>query len=439
MFRLSILINQDEFILHGEDMTSPLRGCVRQPTENLASGHCLEKLDLVLQGSQNELRSFILRLQTIVERLRLGHEIWLALQPDATGEVYQSRLYAGKFGWLLNSVRLKGIGIRLELERQNFWQLPWRKLALTNVHGSLVQDGLQIDNRADSLSGKQNWCWLAGSSLLGDLAAPVRVHLRHDIGPAEDIDRVMMGLSSGHNQPLDVLEGELADSPVTYGSIIDTSCHGNAFGLVQWDGTIVQRVLSWILPGSTFQGLAGKQIRPLVRLVNLAGLKDGTWLSWKLYHGGLVYQSAAQQLSRDRSLQVLPSIHLPTLPNQHSNWADLRLELHAHNRETGTNQLAIDAIFLFFRESWRQFSAMSHGKLAFGEELIDQCDQSVPYIHIAYTDSDLHAYQTLGNGLWLIPGEDHVLQVLWDTGLEMPLEMSCHLEVEYQPRVRMLT
>ena len=439
MHRLSIMVNQNELVLHGIGITAPLRGCARQPTQFLPSGRCLETLDLVSQGSPNQQRVLINRLNTILERIRLGHDVWLLLQPEADAETYQSRLYSGNFNWILNSVLPKGIGIRLELQRQDFWHLPWRTLALNNIHSSLVEDGIQIDNRTDSQSGNQNWCWLAGDSLLGDMPAPLRVHLRHDIGPAQDIDRVVMALGTGRNSPLAVLEGELAESQLNYGSVLDSSCHAGAFGLVQWDGSVALKVLSWLLSGNTFQGLAGRQVRPLMRLVNPAGLKADTWLSWKLYHGGLVYQSAAQQLTLDRTLQVLPAIHLPVLPNPDGIWADLRLELHAQNREPGSTQLTVDAVFLFFTDSWRQFNAMPNGKLAFGEQLVDQCDQLNPYIHITNTAKDQHAYQVLGNGLWLIPGEDHVLQLLWDTGLAMPLDISCHLQLEYQPRVRMLS
>ncbi len=439
MIRLSIKINQDEIVLHGEGTTSPIQGCVRQPTQFLSSGHCLEKLDLVLQGSQSQLRVVITRLQTLLERIRLGHDVWLLLTPDHTSEPYQSRLVGGSFGWILNSIKPKGIGIRLELERQDYWQLPWRSLALSNVHGSALEDGIQIDNRCDSQSGKQNWCWLAGEALLGDLPAPIRVRVRHDIGLPQNIDRVMIGLNAGRTAPLAVLEGEQADSTLNFGSVMDPDCHAGAYGLVQWNSTNALKILSWMLPGSQFQGLAGRQLRPLVRLINPLSMKEGTWISWKLFHGGLVYQSGSYELTIDRALQLLPAIQLPRLHGSQDSWADLRLEMHAQNRLAGSTELAIDCIFLFFTDGWRQFIAAQGGRLAFGEELIDQGDLSQPYIHITHTASDQHAFQAHGNGLWLVPGEDHLVQLLWDIGLEMPMDMSCHLRLEYQPRTRMLT
>ena len=173
MKRLAIIINQDEFVLHGSGSALALRGCQRHPSQRLPSGLSLEKLDLIVQGTATQTRALISQLQMLVERMRLGHSAWLALQPDDSAAVYHSRLYAADFNWILGSVQAKGIGIRLELHRQDFWQLPWQPLALNNSHGNAVTDGLQIDNRADGAG--QNWCWIAGEGLLGDLPAPVRL------------------------------------------------------------------------------------------------------------------------------------------------------------------------------------------------------------------------------------------------------------------------
>jgi hypothetical protein len=436
MKRLAIIINQDEFVLHGSGSALALRGCQRHPSQRLPSGLSLEKLDLIVQGTATQTRALISQLQMLVERMRLGHSAWLALQPDDSAAVYHSRLYAADFNWILGSVQAKGIGIRLELHRQDFWQLPWQPLALNNSHGNAVTDGLQIDNRADGAG--QNWCWIAGEGLLGDLPAPVRLQLQHDLNPAESLDQIMLGWGSAVATPLAVLEGESADSLLNFGVVMNSSCHAGAYGLVQWDNPDAIRVLSWVLPGSAFAGMAGRQVRPLVRLVNPTGLRPETWLSWKLYHGRLVFQSGTQLLSLERELQLLPMICLPNLSNVDVPWSDLRLELYAHNRNPGTTHLALDAVFLFFTDGWRQFAALPDGELAFGQTLIDAVDQEQPYIHLAQTQKNQHAYQGIGNGLWLLPGEDHVLQMMVDVGLSMPLGMNYHIQLEYQPRRRML-
>lgn len=436
MQRLSIKIQEDEFILHGNGRPVGLRGCTRQPARRLASGLSLEQLDLVLQGTPSQTRSLIIQLQTLLERVRLGHAAWLQLQPDDGLDVYQSRIYAGDFNWILGSVQPKGIGIRLELQRQDYWQLPWRALALTNSHGMAVTDGLQIDNRMDS-SG-QNWCQIAAGQLLGDLPAPVRIQLHNDLNPLENLDQIIIGWGSGFSSPLPALEGELALSVLNFGAVMNANCHAGAYGLVQWESAEAMRVLSWVLPGAAFSGLAGKQLRPLVRLLNPAGLHADTWLSWKLYQGSLVFQSSAQKLSLDRELQVLPLLCLPSLSNIEEPWNDLRLELYAQNRNPGASHLAVDAVYLFYTDGWRQFAALEDGELAFGQTLIDQCDLQQPYIHLAQTQKNQHAYQVLGNGLWLVPGQEHVLQLFYDAGMSMPLTMNCRLQLEYQPRRRML-
>ncbi|MDO9084827.1 MAG: hypothetical protein Q7U53_01360 [Anaerolineaceae bacterium] len=438
MFRLSIKIQQDEFVLHGTGIAAPLRGCVRQPTQRLPSGLCLEKLDLVSQGTPYQSRTLIIRLQTLVERIRLGHTLYLVCQTDEQSEPYQSRLFAGEFSWILGSVQPKGIGIRLELQREDYWHLPWRPLALNNCHGNGVLDGLQMDNRDDNPVNRQNWCWLAGEDLLGDLPAPLRLHLHHDLQSINSLDAIYIGLGSARITPLAVLEGEQGSSQLNFGAVMNADCHAGAYGLVQWESSAALRILSWVIPGAAFHALARAQLRPLVRLVNPSSLRAETWLSWKLYFGSLVFQSAARQLTVGRQLQLLPIICLPALSNSEVPWNDLRLELHAQNRNPGATHLALDAVFLFFTDGWRQFTALPDGKLAYGETLIDQSDQQQPYIHLAQTQTNQQSYQVLGNGLWLLPGEDHVLQVLFDNGQNMPLDAGCHVQLEYQPRTRML-
>jgi len=436
MQRLLIKIMQDELVLYGQGRLTGVHGCLRQPTQRLPSGLCLEKIDLILQGTANQTRAVISRLQTVVERIRLEHITWLEIQPDDDARTYQSRLHALDFNWILGSVQPKGIGLRLEIQRTDFWQLAWQPLALNNNHASGVTTGIQLDNRADG--NGQNWCWIAGEDILGDLPAPLRLHLRHDLNSVENLDQIMVGWGRGITQPIPVLEGEAADSLLNYGAVLQASCHDGAYGLVQWDSTDAIRVLSWVLPGVDLAGMASRQIRPLVRLVNPAGIRPGTWLSWKLYHGSLVFQSATQQLSMDRELQLLPMICLPSLSNAEVPWSDLRLELHAHNRNPGSTHLALDAIFLFFTDGWRQFQALPHGELAFGHTLIDTSEGEGPYIHLVQTQKNQHAYQVLGNGLWLVPGQVHLLQILVDAGTLMPLGMNYHVQLEYQPRRRML-
>lgn len=436
MQRLAIKINEDEWVLHGSGKAVGLQGCQRNPTQRLPNGACLEKLDLILQGNPNRTRALIIQLQSLIERLRLGQPAWLCLQPDAEVAVYQSRLLAADFQWITGSVQVQGIGIRLEMQREDFWQLPWQPLPLSNRYGTAVTDGIRIDNRADA--NGQNWCSIAGEGLQGDLPAPVRIRILHDVDANTILDQIFIGWGSTVTLPLPPVEGEMAESNLNYGGIIHAAYHGGGYGLVQWDTTAAIRLLSWVLPGAEFNGLGSRQLRPLVRLVNPPGLTADTWVWWKLFHGSLVYQSSPQLLSRERALQALPLICLPANPLSGEPWNDLYLEIHAQNRTAGNHQLAVDAIFLFYTDGWRQFQTMENGKLEFGQTLIDTSDQVQPFVQLSHTHKNQRAYQAQGNGLWVLPGQNHLLQFLVDAGSEMPLDVSFHLKLEYQPRRRML-
>jgi len=436
MEKIALKFGANELVLHGSGRLPVLRGCLRQPAQRLPDGSVQEKLDLVLQGSTAQTRAFISLLQTIIARVPLQPPVDLIIHSGSPALAYSSRVLAASFNWIVGSNQARGIGIRLEVRRPDYWTLPWQPLPLRNVYGSGATSPLRVDNRADSQG--VNACWVDGADLTGDLPAPLRLSIHHDLKPGVSIDSIRLGMGRCRRSPLAVLEGEAASSMLSFGVVTQPACHGGAYGLVQWEYSGALRILTWVLPGAAFTALAGARLKPLMRLVNPAAIREGTWLSWKLYHGSLVYQSAACPLARDRELQEMPPICLPSLPASPHTWNDMSLELFAHNRAGGICQLALDAVFLFFSDGWRQFNALPQGRLAYGETLIDTADEEMPYCHLSQPDKIQHAFRVSGAGIWLLPGEDHVLNILLDTGVAMPLDLSVHMAAQVQPRARLL-
>ena len=170
MHSIYLKINQDVFPLHGEGITPPLRGCSRQASQPLSNGHCLERLILVIQGTPAQGRQILARLQSFLERIRLGQEATIHLQVEPRSDFYHSRLYRGDFTWVADSVQVKGFGVQLELERDDFWEGATHSLPLSNRHGTQVSGGLLVDNRADG-NGENQVTW-ASARGAGRTACP---------------------------------------------------------------------------------------------------------------------------------------------------------------------------------------------------------------------------------------------------------------------------
>ena len=255
MFALSIKIKNDELVLHGADVQAPLRGCHRRVPGQLANGHSLETIELVIEGQPGQWRPLIARLQSFLERIRLGQNAVLRLTTDSRSDPYESRLYGGNFTWMAGSLQPKGIGLRLELERDDFWELPLRAIPLSNRYGSQVVDGLRVDNRLDALG--ENHVFWPDDAVSGDMPAALQIRLINDRQEGLEIDSLYLGSSRACSQDLPVLEGEAAASPENFSVVADSSCNGAACGRVQWSSTEELELYSWQIPGEQLVNFNG--------------------------------------------------------------------------------------------------------------------------------------------------------------------------------------
>jgi hypothetical protein len=431
MFALSLIIKEDRLELHGSSLTPPLRGCVRHTPERLQNGHCRERLDLVLQGSPGESRPFIACLQSFLERIRLGQPAHLQLQSEPRLEAASSRVYAGDFTWINGSVQPRGIGLRLELERDETWFYPWRSLPLSNRYGDRVVGGIRVDNRCDSLG--ENMVRVAAADISGDLPAPLRLTLRNDILGEQHIRNLCLGMRREVNA-LPLLEGESAQSELTFGVVPSAACNGAAYSLVQWSASTEHCLLYWVVSSAVIQGLHGAALRPLARFA-LAPDQE-LWLYWRVLQGGLYYRSSPQRIQAGLQLQWLPLICLPGAMPGFGSPADLRLELWGCAAAAGNHSLALDAVFLFGLDGWRSLHPLEGGSLAYGQSLVD--DHAQARAVVVVEGGMQSTYRTAGSGLWLAAQQSCLLQVLYDHGAGCAVEGAIHLAAEVQPRVRVL-
>ncbi|PKN85377.1 MAG: hypothetical protein CVU46_11240 [Chloroflexi bacterium HGW-Chloroflexi-8] len=436
MHAIYLKINQDVFTLHGEGLAPPLRGCSRQPTQLLSNGHCLERLILVIQGTPAQSRQVLARLQSFLERIHLGQEAALHLQVEPRSDFYHSRLYRGDFTWVANSVQVKGFGLELELERDDFWEGATHSLPLSNRHGTQVSGGLQVDNRSDGY-GENQLTWASGE-VLGELPTPAQLFIIHDQDPTHSFRNIYTGMLRGIEDNLPVIEGELADSGVTFNIMLDPACNGGSYGRAQWSGNTEMQLFSWNFSQVFTGSLTGLPLRPYLRFPVGFVCEQDIWLYWTLDQDGLIYQSEPIRLETDRQLQALPILRLPAACSAYENLADIQVNLVGKAVSSGPHTLSLDAVFLLGLDGFRHYQALEGGQLNSGKTLVDLNDQSPPILVNEQDQKIQRTFQSTGAGIWLTPYEHQSLGILLDQGADMPLGSSVRVEIRYRPRVRVL-
>ena len=435
MYALSIKIKNDELVLHGNNVQMPLRGCVRQSEQRLSDGHCLETLDLVIEGQPGQSRPVITRLQSFLERIRLGQPAMLELKPDSRSEAYQSRLYAGEFTWIVGSNQPKGVALRLKLERADFWELPLQAVPLRNRYGSAVVDGLRLDNRLDE-NGENQVFW-AAEAIQGDLPTPLLVRLNHDVQPDLVIEQLNLGSARACTQDLPILEGEAATSPFSLSVMLDSSCNGGAYGQVTWNSDQDVALMSWVIPAAQWVQFAGRALRPLLRFLSGESYPADVWLRWEIRQGGTIYQSAACPLQPGRQLQFLPDLRMPSLPYGYETAADVQVVLYGRS-STPDAVMELDAIFLMGLDGWQQLQPVDGAQFVYGSAMVADSNLDYPLLVNLNNQTVQRTYRFNGRGLWSTPMEDQALQLVFEHEGQMALDGQLRVQIFYRPRVRVL-
>ncbi|OJX39943.1 MAG: hypothetical protein BGO78_14240 [Chloroflexi bacterium 44-23] len=436
MYSLSLCIENDQIGLHGPQTTLPLHGCRRLPGQRLANNHTLEVLELILQGSAGQNRAWIGRLQSFLQRINQGQSAVLSLQSEPREFPYESRIYSADFQWIVGSLQPKGIGLRLQLERDDFWEGPAYSLPLSNRYGSRVTGGLRVDNRADTF-GENQVRWLA-EDVSGELPAPAQLLLAHKLGS----NAVPQNMYAGHLRAVEdnlaVLEGETAASDLSNTLLPDAGCQGGVYRQVEWQGSAEQELLRWQFEDVFKAVLQSVRVRPFLRLPAAAPVVETCWLRWVISQGGIVYQSQMVSLQPGLQLQALPILQLPATHSKYPHPASYRVSLLIQAQGEGSHVLAVDAIFLLGLDGWRHFQPYPGGSLMAGQTLIDFGAEQQPLLLEDQSGTVAQTYAGLGGGIWVCPYEDQSFQFLADSGTLMPLDAYLELEIRYRPRVRML-
>lgn len=436
MYSLSLHINNDELALHGPGAINPLHGCSRLPGQRLSNDHMLEQMELTLEGTPGQNRAWLARLQSFLQRIRNGMPAVLTLQSELRDFPYESRVYGGEFQWIRGSLQPQGFGLRLQLERDDFWEAPLRALPLSNRYGSAVVSGLRVDNRAD-LNGQNDVNWLA-EEVKGEMPAPAQLVLEHSLAEESEFQNIYAGLLRAIQAPLASLEGEHAQCGLVNSIVSDPNCQGGAYRQVEWQGVDARELMRWSFQ-EVFSGSSlGLAIRPFLRVPVPLSTAQDIWLRWVITQGGTVYQSQWQNVLPGQQLQALPLLQLPAPCSGFEHAVDYEVALWARSDLDCVHTLAVDSVFLLGLDGWRHFQPVVNGCLGFGKSLLDFSGDDQVLVVDNVTQGIARTYASHGAGLWIYPWEDQRLHLIADNGSLMPLDASLLVKIYYRPRVRML-
>ena len=389
----------------------------------------------MIEGQPGQWRPLIARLQSFLERMRLGQNAVLQLTVESRSEPYESRLYGGNFTWMAGSLQPKGIGLLLELERDDFWELPLRAIPLSNRNGSQVVDGLRVDNRLDAL-GENHVFWPA-DAVSGDMPAALQIRLINDRQEELEIDSLYLGSSRACYQDLPVLEGEAAVSSQNFRVVADSSCNGAACGRVQWSSSEELELYSWQISGEQLSNFAGTVLRPLLSFPDADSFPQDIWLRWVIRQGATVYQSAASPIQAGAAFQILPDIRMPSLPYGYEVPADVQVVLVGRSLENDP-AMALDAVFLLGLDGWQHLEPLEGGLFVYGSAMVADSSLDFPLLVALDNQSSKRVYRYNGQGIRTTPLEAQAIQIAAVRNGCMPLDAELHVQVSYRPKVRVL-
>lgn len=432
MEQLKFKVGAETLVLHGEGLSAPLRGCLRRPAADLDGDHCREQLDLVLEGGRRESRSFLSRLQGMITRLEAGVPAVLEICPAAGEPLYESRVLGGQFTWLVGSIQPRGIGLRLELERENFWCLPWQVLPL-HQGGAASTEPQPITNRNDGLGINQVF-YNPGAENLGDLPTPLRLLVINDPGTAA-LGAVFCGQVK-HEQPLATLEGEAAASDVVLGTVLDAASSAGAYGRLLWTGDEPVRLLTWGLADGFGAELAGKPLLPFVRFPEPPQEDLSLW--WQIYQGGLVSTSHQERPLLGADWCRLPTVTLPEAPADFPGGSALTLVLWGQANGPTEHSLAVDMISFLGGEGWTALLPLPDGQTTLGETLIVNPGSSLAWSRTPADGALRTTHQVTGPGLIFVPGQGAGFAFFLVNETGTAVGQTAQVQLWLRPRVRVI-
>ena len=451
MESLMLSVGSTQVHLLGDGIVAPVKGC-RRTTGNvieksselfpLQSGMQLrqEEIAVVLQGTPDEIDDWLRMIEALFSRIALGERAVIYIQPAEGLDIYQSSVLGGKLVLLGNGtsdMKRGGMGVRLDLVRENYWEGSEVDIPLTNPHGVDVIDGLLLYNQYHENGSKYNYALIDGADIVGEIPAPVTIKIKNDDTTFLDrLGRILVGQSTvAALQPGDTwIEGALGSSSLNYGSIGDADASNAAYGLIQWSGVGAYEIIKFQIERLRAARFAGKLVKPVVRMHDYY-TTDDYWIRFKVKQGDAIERTRWQKIETYKRMIVLPAVHVPPKDLQTSQMADVWVSIEMQRKSVGPHQFTIDDIDLIPVDGYREYDELGSYGLYYGETLVDELSNDLLYSYNFVTFERLLSHRAIGKGIWVVPGLDQMIVVKYaGNSNECEPNHIIHLSMSYRPR-----
>ena len=346
-------------------------------------------------------------------------------------EVLGGRLLPGDLeGWGQGKQRFG-----LVVERRNYWEGAQVGLGLKRTGVTKTTSGVTIYNHHDSTT-HENFVDIEGADIAGAIPTPLVVFL--ETAAVLSTRKFYLSANTFHTPAsfTAIYEGEASTAG---GGALESvqatanSSNGN-FMRVTWTGSIAhtRNAYVWSIASAQLGYAAGAWFRVLARLENTppancyAQLKvkfDGTTPITTLWEGPEILLDSSSKLQDLGSVQLPPG-YISGVPTA--------LALVLSLRHTGTSQLDLDFVQLSGPDGVHRFDQQGY-QLEIGDSVVDDGIAGGVYVLTAGALMQ-HIYSDFPPPLFVWPGRDVRLRMLFDEGSGMVISRTMKIYAQYRPR-----
>lgn len=439
MEELVLRVGSTQVHLSGVGIVAPVKGCRRSLPKN--SGQtCVEKIEVILHGMPEVVDDWLKMMEALFSRINLGEQATLSLTPATNLHCYESKVISGRLelmGKGTMDLKRGGMGVSLELIRENFWEGSEVTVPLSNNHGTDIINGLRIDNQYSVNDGCYNFATIDGEDIDGEVPAPATVIIKHEdltnttpFGNILVSNEIISTMLPGDTY----IDGSQGSSLLNWGVVMNADTSNGAYGMVQWSVTIPIKIVQFNIDDAIAARIGGRLVRPVLRMKEFVTTND-YWIRCNVSQGDAVEYTRWQKIVVNKKMVILPAVHVPPRDLKSTQIVDVIFAFEAQRNVAGSHVLTIDDIDFLPVDGYRHYYNLGTYGLVWNETLYDEIMNDLIFSTRGGTDIRALTHQATGKGIWLMPGKDQCIRVKWDTSSgECIPKQQMKLMLRYRPR-----
>lgn len=412
---------------------------------NSAGETVKENMIVVLRGSIADMEFYLNRLERVSELTRqynsegYGIPQYMRIQYES-GEYWYSKLISFE---LFNekhslSYLAKGsVGIRIEIERENYWTGDAVGLPLSNGNGANITTGLTIFNHDDGGAGHDNFVYINALDLNTDLPAPLKIEVLNNYATGSLKDLIIG--SNQFNANESALQNLVMEMETGTGGTptADPNCSNGQYNAITWTATTWTTLWYKALSATDLGKYRGRTVIPVLRLQAAHGITP-LYLKLRMVKGSTIIADYKESWSKPGyGFVIFPPVKLPP--------AETAYELYPYaytiqilGLQAGATA-TINADYLQFipTESIGQYLAVEN--LIQNDRIIDDAFSKVVYTRTA-GNQEIVTHQAITKGHYLKPGMygAYVYFFHSDNNDLATIARTLSIKIYYRPRKRIV-